>query len=82
MLILLKMIVIDVRRIQTTYTLQQTQAADDMCLDVRTTSCRMLVLMNPRQPLHGLHLNQNVSWPPNPKAYIQRRTSVTGDETL
>lgn len=79
MLILLKMIVIDVRRMQTTSTLQQTQAADDMCLDVRTTSCRMLVLMNPRQPLH---LNQNVSWPPNHKAYIQRRTSVTGDETL
>lgn len=73
------MIVIDVRRMQTTSTLQQTQAADDMCLDVRTTSCRMLVLMNPRQPLH---LNQNVSWPPNPKAYIQRRTSVTADETL
>lgn len=75
------MIVIDVRiTTEATPTLQQTQAADDMCVDVRTMSCRMLVLMNPRQPLH---VNQKVFLGRKTLSLkFSRETSVTADETL
>lgn len=77
----MKLIVIDVRiTTEATPTLQQKQAADGMCVDVRTMSCRMLVLMNPRQPLH---VNQKVFLGRKTlRLKFSRETSVTADETL